>query len=709
MGGLISGKQQEAVQKAESDLAVLRDELMMKIQENEELHMRVFEAQKQHNEEAERLRDTEASRGRDLERYSAQLKSSKEEVERLGIENKRMVERIGTLDHQLSASAQLSESLREQLDKERAESLSTKQALQRRFTRWVPFDWTQHDLWTGFSMSSHQGRIAKQRQQALQDLYSAVQEACRHCCGALQTWPSVLIGGAEEESAAQLRVRVKVADVAKDLAGCITRVVPPMAEMFGKGGLVDDQRQELRRYSNELVMIHRRWVLYQSVLLHHWQSTSGRSSQEEALAQSFVDCLWRLHRCVRSLIARLRVATLLPDLSTGNSSAAHFALARRKLSRKGGGAVDQKPPGIQAAERLGLVQRSLSDVSHCWKALGRCLSSWAAAQAGGSTVTTSSNTSQASGGGVVGLLGCIHGLCACLNERVLPMVEKLAMQAPGPHEMPLLLSTHRVGGMAFALGRLKFRCLTPGSTWMQSFRAASGWASPGHGMYGEPGPDPTNGRSRWHAKDGPFWKQQERPPYGAKNTQEYDEQHGRWWWQKKEVWRPKLYTTIGKHARSPKLSRTILRWAGNTPNFRKLKRDMYRKRWPKPEQLNYKLFAEFCLKEFKKRTLLETAHTLPLYGEGCKFWRAPDETHAETKGQYFVAEKIEYRQRPFRGDFVDVKKGIPVRDGIAPIAKSLGSWRYQAPENAHPLVYRPPFPGARTDSTTAASVTDEAE
>eukprot|EP00913_Durusdinium_trenchii_P018935 g17793.t1 len=100
MGGLISGKQQEAIQKAENDLAVLRDELMMKIQENEdsELHMRVFEAQKQHNEEAERLRDTEASRGRDLERYAAQLKSSREEVDHLGIENKKMVERIDTLD-----------------------------------------------------------------------------------------------------------------------------------------------------------------------------------------------------------------------------------------------------------------------------------------------------------------------------------------------------------------------------------------------------------------------------------------------------------------------------------------------------------------------------------------------------------------------------------------------------------------------------------
>ena len=100
--------------------------------------------------------------------------------------------------------------------------------------------------------------------------------------------------------------------------------------------------------------------------------------------------------------------------------------------------------------------------------------------------------------------------------------------------------------------------------------------------YGEPGPDPTNGRAKWHRKDGPFWpldfeiqlvsllfrssssgfgarKEKERPPYGAHNSQEYDEQHGRWWWSKKEVMRPKLYTSIGQHARSPRLSRTIVR------------------------------------------------------------------------------------------------------------------------------------------------------
>lgn len=59
--------------------------------------MRVFEAQKQHNEEAERLRDTEASRGREVERYAAQLTSSKEELERLGLENQKMSESIQTL------------------------------------------------------------------------------------------------------------------------------------------------------------------------------------------------------------------------------------------------------------------------------------------------------------------------------------------------------------------------------------------------------------------------------------------------------------------------------------------------------------------------------------------------------------------------------------------------------------------------------------
>ncbi|CAE8585061.1 unnamed protein product, partial [Polarella glacialis] len=130
---------------------------------------------------------------------------------------------------------------------------------------------------------------------------------------------------------------------------------------------------------------------------------------------------------------------------------------------------------------------------------------------------------------------------------------------------------------------------------------------------------------------------------------EYDEKHGRWWFQRKEEWRPKLYTTIGKHSRSQKLSRTIVRWAYNTPNFKKLKRDPYRKRWPKNDQLGFRFFAEFCLKPFEQRTLLETAHTLPLYGIGCKFWRAKSETCPDSRGQYLLATSTEFKTRPIRG------------------------------------------------------------
>ncbi|CAE7572838.1 unnamed protein product [Symbiodinium necroappetens] len=245
----------------------------------------------------------------------------------------------------------------------------------------------------------------------------------------------------------------------------------------------------------------------------------------------------------------------------------------------------------------------------------------------------------------------------------------------------------------------------PPATLSRAF-GASGWASPGHGMYGEPGPDPTSGRRKWHAMDGDYNKEKEYPPLGAHNTKEYDEQYGRWWFERKEEWRPKLYTTIGSHARSPRLKRTILRKCYNTPNFRALKMDVYRKRWPKTRGLNFRFFAEFCQKEFKKRTLLETAHTLPLFGAGCKFWRAPDAEHPDTKGQYFLAESVEYRLRPIRGDIRGTQYvfGRPIRDGIAPIAKSLGSWRYEFPANAHPAVYRPPFPpmkGSKEESGDA--------
>jgi len=215
-----------------------------------------------------------------------------------------------------------------------------------------------------------------------------------------------------------------------------------------------------------------------------------------------------------------------------------------------------------------------------------------------------------------------------------------------------------------------------------------------HGIYGGPHVDPTHGRVRWHKLDGPHWKDFERPPEGAHNTQKYDEQYGRAWYQRKEEWRPKLYTTIGTHARSKKLKRTIVRWLYDSPNFRRLKRDVHRKRWPSSEQIGARFFAEFCMKDFQRRTLAETAHTLPLFGVGCKFWRGKGPDSPDTTGQYFVAESAEFKIRPFRGVLRGTQhyQGKPVRKDVTPMAKSLGSWRYEFPEGAHPLVYRPPFP-----------------
>lgn len=194
-------------------------------------------------------------------------------------------------------------------------------------------------------------------------------------------------------------------------------------------------------------------------------------------------------------------------------------------------------------------------------------------------------------------------------------------------------------------------------------------------------------------------------PIGAHNVREYDEKHGRWWVERKEEWRPKLFSPIGRHARDPKLHKNMLRWVINTPAWKKLAREMYRKRWPALENLCMRFFAEFGLKNFRKRTLLETAHTLPLYGRGCKFWRGNRPDAEETKGQFFVAESVEFKLRPIRGEIRGTQHviGRPVISGISPIAKTLGSWRYEFPKGAHPAVYRPPFPPLKAGSESPSA------
>lgn len=182
---------------------------------------------------------------------------------------------------------------------------------------------------------------------------------------------------------------------------------------------------------------------------------------------------------------------------------------------------------------------------------------------------------------------------------------------------------------------------------------------------------------------------------GAHETREYDELHGRWWNEHKEKERPKLFSTIGRHARDPKLFNLLCRWVMNTPGWRNKMRDTYRKRWPKYRNLSVQFFAEFGTKPFKKRTLLETASTVPLDGAGYKFFRGKSEDSLDTKGQYFIADSITYKHRPIHGYIVGTQHlmGRPVRGGVAPMAKTLGSWCTEPPAGAHLAVHRPPFPG----------------
>jgi len=91
-----------------------------------------------------------------------------------------------------------------------------------------------------------------------------------------------------------------------------------------------------------------------------------------------------------------------------------------------------------------------------------------------------------------------------------------------------------------------------------------------------------------------------------------DEKHGRWWGADKR--RPILYTQIGKHCRHNQYISLLHRWQKHTPNWKKTVGDVYRKRWPKPKQLCMLFFAEFCLREWSKRTLFEVCHRLPFFG-----------------------------------------------------------------------------------------------
>merc|ERR1711865_365322 len=65
------------------------------------------------------------------------------------------------------------------------------------------------------------------------------------------------------------------------------------------------------------------------LLLHHGGRNVSINQQREN--QSFVECLWELHRRVRALLARLRVCACMSVLLARGGSLSHFALARKAI------------------------------------------------------------------------------------------------------------------------------------------------------------------------------------------------------------------------------------------------------------------------------------------------------------------------------------------------------------------------------------------
>eukprot|EP00747_Dinoflagellata_sp_TGD_P010635 gnl/TRDRNA2_/TRDRNA2_120008_c0_seq1.p1 gnl/TRDRNA2_/TRDRNA2_120008_c0~~gnl/TRDRNA2_/TRDRNA2_120008_c0_seq1.p1 ORF type:complete len:641 (+),score=131.79 gnl/TRDRNA2_/TRDRNA2_120008_c0_seq1:106-1923(+) len=226
-------------------------------------------------------------------------------------------------------------------------------------------------------------------------------------------------------------------------------MVPDMVTTLGAAQLRPSSAGEkrMREGAQQFLKGHRKWVIYQSLLLLVDSNSSDynrRSEQEAAQAQSFVDCLWRLHRCVRALFSRLRLLACSPALATRGGSAAHFALARDALCApqsaqaegvsSPAGASAGSPNGfpkhlvhsVPTPKLVGRVRGTLRDVSQCWESIGRCLSSWATSQASSGRDASSAQD----GNSVVELLESLHRLCACMGERVLPAVDQIVSEVP---------------------------------------------------------------------------------------------------------------------------------------------------------------------------------------------------------------------------------------------------------------------------------------
>jgi hypothetical protein len=485
--GFFSGKQQqEAIQNAENEIKVLRDELVTKIEENEDLHMKMYECKQEKEEEIQQLRDASAKTASNLDLRTTELENERDRVRQLSADNKSMVQRIKALEEELETSRSAVSSVESKLEQERQESKKQVDSLLGQLARWVPFDDAAYSPWNLWNCTSRHGREAQWRREASRQFQACVVEACKQNSVVLEMWAKTFSIGGDGESAKRLKMRNKMAEIARKLATMVGETVPELIVALARTQMRPTSLwdRHFKQCFRSLLQTQRQWIVYQSLLLLHDSSgiRSTRSAKEESQAQSFVDCLWRLHRCMRILFSKMRIFFCVSLLTTQCGSSMHFLQAREALGcrqfsgqkgvqdRASNGIVRRNssgllsPGGTRVSGYTGsdgicsdaplsprarssastnhvssvaenhlslsnsrLVERmhiSLKDVSQCWEGIARCLSSWATAQKGSTEAVPDD------GNGVVSLLESLHGLCACIGDRVLPAVDSLLAEVP---------------------------------------------------------------------------------------------------------------------------------------------------------------------------------------------------------------------------------------------------------------------------------------
>eukprot|EP00929_Paragymnodinium_shiwhaense_P114416 TRINITY_DN82805_c0_g1_i1.p1 TRINITY_DN82805_c0_g1~~TRINITY_DN82805_c0_g1_i1.p1 ORF type:complete len:851 (+),score=268.03 TRINITY_DN82805_c0_g1_i1:161-2713(+) len=442
VSGLMSGKQQqEQVQKAEEEIRILREELMMKIQENEEVHMRLFEATRQHEQEAQELRDASVTVQDDLTQAKGSLEKETGRADDFERRTADLLKQVQQKDDELSRQSALTEQLRQSLqdDKKRAGDRIT--FLESWLKRLTPFNEAEHDVWNRLNRRARCGREARRDDEVAQQLRTGLVEASTYGSSFFKSWAKTFCGEpAEARSAARIVVHKKLSEAVEALAKFLGEEVPSLVRPFAEQAVSagNNWKDRFRESVEHFSKLHRRWITYQCLVLVYDSTIerghNGHPNTTDPQVGSLVDSMWGLQRSVRRLILRLRLWTLMPALTARSGSSTHFQLLQTAITR---GSKDSWRPAstrILHGGRHGLrgpspglgqlcalqVGLALKDVSGHWEAVGRGLSKMAA----GRQAAPAADSAAA-----VELMNALQRFSTCVGERIAAALDEAVMRS----------------------------------------------------------------------------------------------------------------------------------------------------------------------------------------------------------------------------------------------------------------------------------------